>query len=66
MALSEAQATLSRLPFRDGDGYSYGGDVVVTIGDRSILLGPGGEAEELGAEIVRRWNARRAALEGQE
>ena len=32
-------ATVSQLPWHDGDGYSYGGDVILTIGERSINLG---------------------------
>lgn len=58
--MSDAQqATVSRLPYRNGDGYSYGGEVVVTIGKQSFLLDAGAAAEELASEIVRRWNSTR-------
>lgn len=30
---------VSTLPVHDGDGYSWGGDTIVTFGDRSINLG---------------------------
>lgn len=54
-------ATVSRLPYHDGDGYSYGGDIVVTIGDRSFLLAA--RDSKFAEELARRWNAGRAALE---
>ncbi len=54
-------ASVSRLPYRDGDGYSYGGEIVVTIGDRSILLSEGDF--KFAEELALRWNAGRAALE---
>ncbi len=50
------KATASQLPWRDGDGYSWGGEAVLTIGDRSILIGAGKEAFELAKEIAKRWN----------
>lgn len=30
---------VSRLPFFDGDGYSWGGEIIVTFGAQSIKLG---------------------------
>lgn len=52
-----AKATASQLPWRDGDGYSWGGEAVLTIGDRSIMIGAGKEAFALAQEIANRWNA---------
>lgn len=49
-------AIVSRLPYRDGDGYSYGGEAIITIGERSVLVGSGKEAYALAQEIARRWN----------
>lgn len=31
-------AIVSRLPRRNGDGYSWGGEVVLTVGARSVIL----------------------------
>lgn len=56
-------ASISYLPLHDGDGYSYGGDCILTIGDRSVSFGSGSDAELLANEIAKRWNAGRAALE---
>lgn len=56
-------AFVSRLPYRDGDGYSYGGEIIVTIGDRSFLLCA--QDSELAEELALRWNARRF-IESQE
>lgn len=64
MKLSEA--TYSTLPWFTGDGYSYGGAAVVTIGNRSIMVGEGPDSHELATEIVDRWNAGRAALAQEE
>lgn len=30
---------VSQLPWHDGDGYSWGGDVIVSFGERAINLG---------------------------
>lgn len=30
---------VSQLPWHDGDGYSWGGDIIVSFGDRAINLG---------------------------
>ncbi len=40
-------AVISQLPRHDGDGYSYGGDVILTIGKRSINLGACDRGETL-------------------
>lgn len=61
--LTEAEARVATLPTHDGDGYSYGGGVLLIIGDCAIPLGARGDAEELAREIARRWNAQRAAEE---
>jgi hypothetical protein len=50
-------ATVSRFPFRDGDGYSYGGEVIVNIDGISLIIGTGNHAEALAKEIAARWNA---------
>ena len=57
--VSEMEAFASRLPWQDGDGYSFGGAAIVTINDRSILVGNGDGSFELACEIARRWNAMR-------
>lgn len=54
--MSAELAHASRLPFQSGDGYSFGGAAVVTIGPMSILVGEGDGSFELAAEIARRWN----------
>ncbi len=54
--LGAAKARASQLPYRDGDGYSWGGEAILTIGTRSILIGAGKEALALAQEIERRWN----------
>lgn len=56
-ALLERQATVSRLPWNDGDGYSYGGQVVLTIGGRSMLFGNSNDDKGFADEIAKRWNA---------
>lgn len=56
--MDDARAFYSTLPIHDGDGYSWGGDAVVTIGDRSFVLGGSKQSHELAKEIARRWNAR--------
>jgi len=55
-------ARVSQLPSHSGDGYSFGGGTVITIGQISIVLGDGEYAHLLAEEIARRWNAGRAAL----
>lgn len=55
MKLTEARASVSKLPWHDADGYSYGGSVVLTIDDQSLLLGP--KDQDLADEIAKRWNA---------
>ena len=47
-------AAVSQLPVRDGDGYGFGGDIVLTIGSQSFLLGP--RDGELATELAKRWN----------
>ena len=51
-----SKAYASQLPWRDGDGYSWGGEAILTIGDRSIMIGAGKEAFALAQEIAKRWN----------
>lgn len=54
--MGAVKAQASQLPYRDGDGYSWGGEAVLTIGTRSIMIGAGAEALALAHEIARRWN----------
>ncbi len=54
-------AVVSYLPYHDGDGYSWGGGTILTIGKRSIALSP--KDGKLADEIARRWNASRAQSE---
>ena len=57
--ISEQEARASTLPYQSGDGYSYGGAAVVTIGDRAIMVGEGDGAFQIACEIARRWNLHR-------
>lgn len=50
-------AKVSRMPWRNGDGYSWGGDVVLTIGDISLMLGSKNEDFSFALEMARRWNS---------
>ena len=54
--VSEHQATLSFMPCHTGDGYDFGGAVIVTVGNRSLNFGEGSEARLLAEEFVKRWN----------
>ncbi len=56
-ALEDHEAIVSCLPTYDGDGYGYGGGVVVSIGPYAIPFGC--QNHELADEIVARWNAQR-------
>ena len=58
--LMVAQATVSRMPVGSGDGYGYGGGIVLTIGDRSLFIGESNFSKEFAQEIAGRWNARNA------
>lgn len=49
-------AIVSRLPFRDGDGYSFGGDVILTIGKHSVQFGIGQDALNLANRVAEAWN----------
>lgn len=33
------QGQVAQMPFHDGDGYSWGGDIVVSFGERAISFG---------------------------
>lgn len=50
------KAHAAQLPWRDGDGYSWGGEAILTIGGRAIMIGAGKESLALAQEIARRWN----------
>lgn len=54
-------AIAAQMPWRDGDGYSWGGEAVLTIGERAVLFGSGREAFELAKEVALRWNEARAS-----
>lgn len=56
MIFKEEKAIVSHTPCFSGDGYGYGGSVVLTIGGASLLLGEGERANELAWEIANRWN----------
>lgn len=54
----EPQATVSRLPWRNGDGYSYGGEVILTVGERAFLVGASREDEAFARDMASAWNSR--------
>lgn len=56
MRLEEREAQVSRLPSRSGDGYSYGGEVVLTIGDKSIIMGSSTEDYDIACHMAMAWN----------
>lgn len=62
--MSDETAHVSFLPSEDGDGYSFGGGVILTIGDRSFYIGSGKikDDEDFAKEIARRWNAASASI----
>ena len=51
------KASASQLPYSSGDGYSYGGGAVLTIGGHAFMIGEGGCSFELAPEIARPWSA---------
>lgn len=51
-------ATVSRLPYHNGDGYSWGGDVLVTFGERSIFIGTNQDDMRFARELADAWNAK--------
>ncbi len=53
------EARVSQLPWRNGDGYSWGGEVILSIGGTALLVGSGNPDLRLAMEIARRWNAAR-------
>jgi hypothetical protein len=54
--IKSLEAVVSWLPFHSGDGYGWGGGVILTIGSHAIPIGEGPMANELAKEIARRWN----------
>lgn len=52
-------ARVARLPWRDGDGYSWGGEVILIIGETALQLGSSKEDFQLAMELASAWNARR-------
>lgn len=64
MTLNEilsSTANVSEMPRFNGDGYSYGGESIVTIGGRSF---PVGIDKDLADEIAHRWNEHNAKRHG--
>lgn len=55
----EAEAAVSFLPWQNGDGYSFGGGTILTIGTHSYFMGTDRESEVIAKEIANRWNAAR-------
>ncbi len=53
------QATVSFLPSHSGDGYGWGGDMILTIGDQSVNLG---HSERLGRQIEAAFRSRAELL----
>ena len=52
--LQRPEATVKRQPTYDGDGYSYGGESILCIGQDAI---PFGNNHWLAEEIAHVWNA---------
>jgi hypothetical protein len=50
------EAKISYLPIHSGDGYGFGGGVILTLDDLSFNFGEGPRAKKIAEEIVRRWN----------
>lgn len=67
-ALKAGEARVCTTSYRDGDGYSWGSETILIIGDAAIPMGAGKQAAALAREISNRWNehARRAAAEARE
>lgn len=59
------KATVSYLPHNSGDGYGWGGGVILTIGQFAIPLGEGRAASALAEEMAARWNKIEAQHETQ-
>lgn len=55
--MSGYTASLSHMPTHHGDGYGWGGDCILTIGEQSLNLGLGREAVDMARRIVALWNA---------
>jgi len=49
-------ARVSFTPVRSGDGYSFGGAAIVTIGPFALELGEHPQAQHLAKKIADRWN----------
>lgn len=47
MTIEYISGEVSKLPAHSGDGYSWGGDVIVTFGKRSINLGTSHKHHEM-------------------
>lgn len=53
------EARVCTTPWRDGDGYSWGSETVLIIGNIAIPMGAGKKAAALARELAGRWNAAR-------
>lgn len=62
--MADSIARVAQLPYRNGDGYSWYGEVILTIGERAIMLGAGREEMEFARELALAWNARRTGQGG--
>lgn len=54
--LDTAPAKAAMLPYHSGDGYSFGGGAILTIGEFAIPIGEADGSFALAKEIARRWN----------
>lgn len=64
--LIEAKAIVSRMPVGSGDGYGYGGGIILTIGNRSLFVGESHYPQEFAEELAERWNAKDFSTQPQE
>lgn len=52
-----SKAIVSALPGHSGDGYSYGGSVILTIDTRSLMIGESREDYHFAMQLADAWNA---------
>lgn len=50
------KAGLHQMPVHMGDGWSWGGDWILSIGEQAFNLGPGDNGRQIGQRIVSLWN----------
>lgn len=56
--MGDTTARVSRLPAREGERYDWGGEFIITIGERAIMIGADESSEQFAREIADAWNAR--------